>query len=156
VEAEPANPTDHRCPECSKTIQARGEAVATALRAATDALRVLAREHKEYSTLVSRRLAFLEKNQKKKRKASSTPGGLMKKVPVSGELLALLGQPEGTQMSRVDVVKSLNQYIKDHKLGEHGKSITPNAELAKLFGSTEPFAYINLQSRISPLMNPKA
>ena len=65
---------------------------------------------------------------------------------VSQELLTFLGRPAGTQMSRSEVTKAVNEYLKTHSL-KNKHEIKPDAALRKLLaiGEGEPLTYFNLQ-----------
>ena len=65
---------------------------------------------------------------------------------VSQELLTFLARPAGTQMSRSEVTKAVNEYLKTHSL-KNKHEIKPDAPLRKLLaiGEGEPLTYFNLQ-----------
>lgn len=105
------------------------------------------REQKETKKL-------LEKSQKKKRTVDPskprTHSGIAKPSAISDELCDFLGQPHGTQMSRIDVIRSVNKYIREHKLQnpEKKQTILPDAKLQKLLSPPEgaEIKYFNIQS----------
>jgi chromatin remodeling complex protein RSC6 len=65
---------------------------------------------------------------------------------VTQELLTFLGRPAGTLMSRSEVTKAVNDYVKAHNL-KNKHDIKPDAPLRKLLaiGEGEPLTYFNLQ-----------
>lgn len=65
---------------------------------------------------------------------------------VTAELLTFLGRPAGTLMSRSEVTKAVNDYVKAHNL-KNKHDIKPDAPLRKLLaiGEGEPLTYFNLQ-----------
>ena len=65
---------------------------------------------------------------------------------VTGELLTFLGRPAGTLMSRSEVTKAVNEYVKAHDL-KNKHDIKPDAPLRALLavGESEPLTYFNLQ-----------
>jgi upstream activation factor subunit UAF30 len=65
---------------------------------------------------------------------------------VTAELLTFLGRPAGTLMSRSEVTKAVNEYVKTHNL-KNKHDIKPDAPLRKLLavGESEPLTYFNLQ-----------
>lgn len=65
---------------------------------------------------------------------------------VSQELLTFLERPAGTQMSRSEVTKAVNEYLKTHNL-KNKHEINPDVPLRKLLaiGEGEPLTYFNLQ-----------
>ena len=65
---------------------------------------------------------------------------------VTAELLTFLGRPAATLMSRSEVTKAVNEYVKAHGL-KNKHDIKPDAPLRKLLaiGESEPLTYFNLQ-----------
>jgi len=65
---------------------------------------------------------------------------------VSAELLHFLARPAGTLMSRSEVTKAVNEYVKAHNL-KNKHDIKPDAPLRKLLAIAEgePLTYFNLQ-----------
>ncbi len=107
----------------------------------------VAREQKEAKKLI-------EKSQKKKRVVDPskprTPSGIAKPAPITDELCDFLGVAHGTQMSRIDVIKKVNEYITSHNLKnpENKQTITPDAKLQKLLSPPEGaiVKFFNLQT----------
>jgi upstream activation factor subunit UAF30 len=65
---------------------------------------------------------------------------------VTAELLTFLGKPAATLMSRSEVTKAVNEYVKSHEL-KNKHDIKPDAPLRKLLAIAEgePLTYFNLQ-----------
>jgi upstream activation factor subunit UAF30 len=65
---------------------------------------------------------------------------------VTDELCVFLGKPKGTLMSRSEVTKAVNNYVKENNL-KNKHDIKPDAPLKKLLaiGEGEPLTYFNLQ-----------
>jgi upstream activation factor subunit UAF30 len=65
---------------------------------------------------------------------------------VTDELCLFLGKPKGTLMSRSEVTKAVNNYVKENNL-KNKHDIKPDAPLKKLLaiGEGEPLTYFNLQ-----------
>ncbi len=65
---------------------------------------------------------------------------------VTDELCVFLGKAKGTLMSRSEVTKGVNGYVKEHNL-KNKHDIKPDAALKKLLaiGDGEPLTYFNLQ-----------
>jgi upstream activation factor subunit UAF30 len=65
---------------------------------------------------------------------------------VTDELCLFLSKPKGTLMSRSEVTKAVNNYVKEHNL-KNKHDIKPDAALKKLLaiGDGEPLTYFNLQ-----------
>jgi chromatin remodeling complex protein RSC6 len=75
-----------------------------------------------------------------------TPSIFERPVQVTDELCAFLGKAKGTQMSRSEVTKGVNQYVKDKEL-KNKHDIKPDAALKKLLALPEgqSLTYFNLQ-----------
>tara|TARA_X000001036_G_scaffold12253_1_gene10628 strand:+ start:2817 stop:3458 length:642 start_codon:yes stop_codon:yes gene_type:complete len=102
----------------------------------------------------------VEKNLRKGKKKNnritdpSRPTGFKKPIPISPELAKFIGVPASEKMSRTDVTKCINKYIKDHNLQnpearrEFDLSTTTQGkalyQLLKPEGN-EPVSYFNLQ-----------
>jgi upstream activation factor subunit UAF30 len=67
-------------------------------------------------------------------------------VQITEELCSFLVQPKGTLMSRSQVTKAVNNYVKEHDL-KNKHDIKPDAALKKLLlvPDTESLTYFNLQ-----------
>jgi upstream activation factor subunit UAF30 len=65
---------------------------------------------------------------------------------VTAELLTFLARPAGTLMSRSEVTKAVNEYVKAHEL-KNKHDIKPDGPLRALLaiGVDEPLTYFNLQ-----------
>jgi SWIB/MDM2 domain len=65
---------------------------------------------------------------------------------VTEELLTFLGKPKDTLLSRSEVTKAVNNYVKENNL-KNKHDIKPDAALKKLLlvGEGEPLTYFNLQ-----------
>lgn len=90
-----------------------------------------------------------EKAERKRANARTSPSGFAKPAKISDELCGFLSVAKGTEMSRTDVTRHINQYVKNHKLfnQENKRVILPNAALKKLLGckDTDTVTYFNLQ-----------
>ena len=77
------------------------------------------------------------------------PTGFVKPTIISDELAMFLGEPLGTEMSRVDVSKKINKYIEKNGLqdSENGRNINPDEKLRNLLRLKEEdeLTYFNLQ-----------
>ncbi len=60
-------------------------------------------------------------------------------------------------LSRVQVNKKVIAYIKANNLEDESNHqfITPDKKLSKLFGTSDKFSYLNLQTLMKPLYPPK-
>lgn len=75
-----------------------------------------------------------------------TPSIFERPNQVTDELCKFLGKANGTLMSRTEVTKAVNNYVKEHDL-KNKHDIKPDAALKKLLaiGEGEPLTYFNLQ-----------
>jgi len=77
------------------------------------------------------------------------PSGFLKPMLISDELAMFLGKPLGTEMTRVDVNRDLNAYIKDTDLQdkENDRKINPDEKLRKILTLKEgdELTYFSLQ-----------
>ena len=92
--------------------------------------------------------------KKKRRQGNRPASGFIKPTLISSELAKFLGQPEGTMLPRTDVTKSINAYIKEHKLQnpKNGREIFPDETLTKLLKipKGDELTFFNLQKYMSP------
>ena len=97
--------------------------------------------------------------RKRKRRAAPVEGEEVKpRVPsiferpvqVTDELCAFLSKAKGTLMSRSEVTKAVNVYVKEKNLKDK-HAITPDAALKKLLAIAdgEPLTYFNLQKYLN-------
>lgn len=93
-------------------------------------------------------------NNKKKRKGVRAPSGFVKPSPISDELAAFLGKPNGTEMARTDVTREINKYIRANNLQDkdNGRQINPDKELCTLLKIDNEIVltYFNLQRFMGP------
>jgi hypothetical protein len=80
------------------------------------------------------------------------PTGFVKPFLISEELAQFLGKPVGTEMSRVDVSREINGYIRDNGLIDihNGRNINPDDKLRKLLRLREgdELTYFTLQKHM--------
>jgi chromatin remodeling complex protein RSC6 len=76
----------------------------------------------------------VDKQERKKISARTTPSGFAKPTKISDELCAFLGVAKGTMMSRTEVTRSINLYVKEHNLYDpsNRRIINPDANLKKI------------------------
>jgi chromatin remodeling complex protein RSC6 len=94
---------------------------------------------------------------KEKPKKPKAPSGFAKPTKVTKELCEFMEKPEGTEIARTEVTKSLSQYIKTNNLQEkNGTSknrINPDAKLKSLLGlsndETENLTYFTIQKHMN-------
>ena len=129
------------------------ESPLTRLTSKVGALAVLLKEvqaelkvaQKEYEKLKK----ASEKAERKRANARTSPSGFAKPTKISDELCGFLAVAKGTEMSRTDVTRHINKYVKEHGLfkKDNKRVILPNATLKKLLGckDTDEVTYFNLQ-----------
>ena len=76
---------------------------------------------------------------------------------ISDELAEFLGKISGTEMSRVDVTREINKYIRLNNLedSETKRNINPDTKLSTLFklNNGDELTYLNIQKYITPHFN---
>lgn len=93
---------------------------------------------------------------KKVRRVSSSSAtvnsGFMKPVKISKDMQKFTGLKEDQLVSRVEVTKSICQYVKEKNLQNQTdrRQFTPDEKLAKLLGTDKPLTYYALQQQIQP------
>lgn len=83
---------------------------------------------------------------------SSCNSGFMKPVKISKDMQKFTGLNEDQLVSRVDVTKSICQYVKTNSLQNEAdrRQFTPDEKLAKLLGTDKSMTYYALQQHIQP------
>ena len=97
-------------------------------------------------------LRVSSKSEKKVKSVRSSNSGFMKPVKISNDMQKFTGVSHDQLVSRVDVTKSICNYVKEHDLQNpvDRREFTPDAKLAALLGSNESTTYYNLQKKIQP------
>ena len=89
-----------------------------------------------------------------KRKANRTPNVFTNPNLLSDELATFLGKPSGTKMSRIEVTREINEYIRTNQLQDktNGRIINADAKLSSLLklNAGDELTYFNLQRYMSP------
>lgn len=93
-----------------------------------------------------------KKNRRQSSNGNSGNSGFMKPVKISADMQKFTGLKEDQLVSRVDVTKSICNYVKEHNLQNQAnrREFTPDQKLAKLLGTTSPVTYYALQQHIQP------
>jgi hypothetical protein len=103
---------------------------------------------------VKKELKNIKKDKKKEKpKTKRAPSGFAKPTKVTKELCEFMNQPEGSEIARTEVTKSLVNYIKENKLIESGEDcknkIVPDQKLKNLLGiendELPELTYFNIQ-----------
>ena len=103
---------------------------------------------------VRKEMKTIKKNKKDdKPKIKRAPSGFAKPTKVTKELCAFMDRPEGSEIARTEVTKSLVSYIKANNLLEQGEDcknkIIPDEKLKVLLGiqgsEINDLTYFNIQ-----------
>jgi chromatin remodeling complex protein RSC6 len=103
---------------------------------------------------VKKELKNIKKDKKKEKpKTKRAPSGFAKPTKVTKELCEFMNQPEGSEIARTEVTKSLVNYIKENNLIELGEDcknkIVPDKKLKDLLGIQDEkihdLTYFNIQ-----------
>lgn len=112
-------------------------------------LRVLKKEYDRLKKTV-------EKTERKRANARSNPNGFAKPVPITDELCTFLSLPKGSELSRTDITRQINAYIRQHNLNkpENKRFIIPDDKLRKLFhlAAGEEISYFSIQKHITKVI----
>lgn len=120
-------------------------AFAGLLKETQAALKVLTKEYDRMRKLV-------EKTERKRANARTSPSGFAKPTKISDEMCVFLEVEKGTEMSRTDVTRRINSYVKANNLNDpaNKRIINPDPKLRKILG-VEPeksTSYFELQKHI--------
>lgn len=103
----------------------------TLVKEITSELKVVKKENEKMKKIV-------EKTERKRANARTSPSGFAKPTKISDEMCDFLGVARGTEMSRTDVTRRINAYVKQHNLNkpDNKRIILPDAKLKKILGVT--------------------
>lgn len=134
------------------------DAVFAKLTAATALFKEIQANLKVLQKSYDRMKKVVEKQEKKKANARTTPSGFAKPTKISDELCAFLGVPKGTEMSRTDVTRKINLYVKEHNLYDpkNRRIINPDAAMKKILTLKpgEDLSFFTLQRAIKGHFSP--
>lgn len=103
---------------------------------------------------------IVEKVQKKKEKAKKSPSGFAKPCKISDELCNFIGVSSGTEMSRTDITRHINSYVKENNLNnpENRREFFPDKKLKAILNvkDGEKVTYFILQRLIAHHFPPSA
>lgn len=120
--------------------------LATHLKSIQCALKVLTKEFDKQKKIV-------DKVQKKKDKAKKSPSGFAKPCKISDELCDFIGVVKGTELSRTDITRHINSYVKEHNLNnpENRREFFPDKKLKSILNvkDGEKVTYFVLQRLIA-------
>jgi len=120
--------------------------LSTHLKSIQGALKVLVKEFDKQKKIV-------DKVQKKKDKAKKSPSGFAKPCKISDELCTFIGVDKGTELSRTDITRHINSYVKEHNLNnpENRREFFPDKKLKSILNvkDGEKVTYFVLQRLIA-------
>lgn len=131
------------------------EEIGTKLTGFVTSLKELQAQLKTLSKDYEKMRKAVEKTERKRANARTNPNGFAKPTKIVDELCDFCGVPRGTKMSRTDVTRFINSYIKDHNLNkpENKRVIVPDEKLRTLLKLKvgDEVNYFKMQTYISPL-----
>lgn len=135
-------------PSAFEEVSAKIVAVTAIFKELQTMLKALSKEHDKLKKTV-------EKSERKRANARNNPNGFAKPTKIVDELCDFCGVPRDTKMSRTDVTRHINSYIKEHNLNkpENKRVIIPDDKLRALLKlkQGDEVNYFKMQSYISPL-----
>lgn len=119
---------------------------ASMLKETQTLLKALSKEYERMKKTV-------EKTERKRANARTNPNGFAKPAKITDEMHEFLGVPKGTEISRTDVTRRVNAYIKEHNLYNptNKRIILPDDKLRKILGvkPDQEVTFFNLQRFLS-------
>ena len=142
------------------TLEADLKSLATRLNSARELLASLVSEVKKLDKRVHKEIKEARKRRRRSKPEEGAEGAEAKpRVPsiferplqVTEALCSFLGKPKGTLMSRSEVTKGVNSYVKEKNL-KNKHDITPDVALKGLLAipEGETLTYFNLQRYLNP------
>lgn len=128
--------------------------LATHIKTIQSSVKMLVKEFDKQKKIV-------DKVQKKKEKAKKSPSGFAKPCKISDELCDFIGVAKGTELSRTDITRHINSYVKEHNLNnpQNRREFFPDKKLKSILNvkDGEKVTYFVLQRLIAhhfpPSMN---
>jgi len=153
VVSEPTEVKDSGSDQVITNLLEKVNSLATHLKAVQSSLKLLIKEY-------DRQKKIVEKVQKKKEKAKKSPSGFAKPCKISDELCKFIGVASGTEMSRTDITRHINSYVKENNLNnpENRREFFPDKKLKAILNvkDGEKVTYFVLQRLIAHHFPPSA
>jgi len=115
--------------------------------------------HKQVVKSYEKNQKIIDKIQKKRENARKSPSGFAKPNKISDELCDFIGVPHGTEKSRTDITRYINNYVKEHNLNKptNRRIILPDDKLRAILNvkNDEEVTFFILQRLISHHFPPK-
>ena len=141
-------PVDGGAASALDDLATKFAALTTLFKETQSALKVLSKEYEKMKKTVS-------KSERKRANARTNPNGFAKPALITDALCEFLSVPKGTEMSRTDVTRKINAYIKEHNLNkpENKRIILPDEKLRQILNvkPSEEVSFFSLQRFLSPL-----
>jgi chromatin remodeling complex protein RSC6 len=103
---------------------------------------------------------IIDKVQKKRDKAKKSPSGFAKPCKISNELCDFIGVEHGCELSRTDITRKINEYVKEKNLNnpENRREFFPDKKLKSILNvkEGEKVTYFILQRLIAHHFPPSA
>ena len=103
---------------------------------------------------------IIDKVQKKRDKAMKSPSGFAKPCKISNELCDFVGAEHGSEFSRTDITRKINEYVKEKNLNnpENRREFFPDKKLKSILkiNDGEKVTYFILQRLIAHHFPPSA
>ena len=146
-----------------KELPASTENVIQVLTDKINVLTALVKEivlaHKQVVKSYDKNQKVIDKIQKKRENARKSPSGFAKPNKISDELCDFIGVPHGTEKSRTDITRYINNYVKEHNLNKptNRRIILPDDKLRAILNvkNDEEVTFFILQRLISHHFPPK-
>lgn len=151
--AEEASASVAVVPEDVEILMTQTAEFFTKLNEVSSAFSVLKGEFRSLEKKWGREMKAYQKILAKRKSKSATrkESGFVIPTEISDELATFLKKPLGSKMSRTEVTKAINRYVKENHLGVE-KNINQDASLQALLKieSDKQLTYFNLQKYLAP------
>lgn len=117
--------------------------------------REIVTRYESVSKTASRVLKRLNKKRRSKGSGDRKPSGFQSPIQITSELCSFLNCEPGSKVSRMEVTRQINKYIKEHNLQDPADKRNINADdrlrtLLRL-QTSDTLTYFNLQSKMNHL-----
>jgi chromatin remodeling complex protein RSC6 len=146
VEAAPVSADEPAVVSTFDELVSKVNSFAALVKETQTLLKALSKEYERMKKTV-------EKTERKRANARTNPNGFAKPAKITDEMHEFLSVPKGTEISRTDVTRRVNAYIKEHNLYNptNKRIIVPDAKLRKILGvkDDQEVTFFNLQRFLS-------
>lgn len=121
----------------------------------SDLSREIVTRYEGISKTATRVLKRLNKRRRTKGSSDRKPSGFQSPIQITGELCSFLQCEPGSKVSRMEVTRQINKYIKENNLQDPAdkRNINADEKLRALLriDSSDNLTYFNLQSKMNHL-----